>query len=485
MLQKIVLSLFFIVSLLLGYAQQRDVSLKDGKIVLDFSRSLDGVNKSKTYTIKRASSRFGHYKTIGKTTKSIFTDNKVVENPYNYYYQICVDDRLVVLLGLEIELFGANTFIYSASDDPSKIGEEVNALHERMFGKEFSPNRYGIFFKKGDYRASGLLKVPFYVQIAGLGHTPYDVQLSNIHTPPHLADGNGTCTFWRSAENLSVIGPETYVEEETFKWAVSQAAPLRRIYSTRVVRNQWGNGWVSGGYTADCYFESAAGSKNQQQWYTRNSYLGKGRGNFEEIKYNYCFQGVEFSPSVDQASYTNNWDKGGNVTVLPHTPIIREKPFLFFDQDQRYKVFRPALKRNHIGVSYAAGDMGEGEVIDVLDDFYVVKPGVDAVEINRQLARGKHLLFTPGMYELSESLQVTRPNTIVLGLGLATLIPGKENGTTAITVADVDGVTVASLMFDAHYSSQSLLQVGTEKTADRHAENPTLLADLFFSCRWI
>lgn len=163
-----------------------------------------------------------------------------------------------------------------------------------------------------------------------------------------------------------------------------------------------------------------------------------------------------------------------------HIHLLFGKNRFSFDQDQRYKVFRPALKRNHIGVSYAAGDMGEGEVIDVLDDFYVVKPGVDAVEINRQLARGKHLLFTPGMYELSESLQVTRPNTIVLGLGLATLIPGKENGTTAITVADVDGVTVASLMFDAHYSSQSLLQVGTEKTADRHAENPTLLADLFF-----
>src|SRR5690606_34405298 len=93
---------------------------------------------------------------------------------------------------------------------------------------------------------------------------------------------------------------------------------------------------------------------------------------------------------------------------------------------------------------------------------------------------GKHILFTPGMYELSECLHISHPNTIILGLGLATLIPGAENNTSAIVVEDVDGVTIASLMFDAHYSSHSLLQVGVEKTDVRHEENPTLLADLFF-----
>jgi Xaa-Pro aminopeptidase len=137
--------------------------------------------------------------------------------------------------------------------------------------------------------------------------------------------------------------------------------------------------------------------------------------------------------------------------------------------------------------------MGEGETFDVKKDFFVVQEGVSAVEMNRQLARGKHLLFTPGLYTLSEPLRVTRPGTIVLGLGLATLIPG-EGQETAIMVDDVDGVTIASLMFDAHYSSHSLLQVGGEVNATgpstgkdaatrtagracvRHSENPTLLA---------
>ncbi len=378
------------------------------------------------------------------------------------------------------ELFGPNVLIFSPKENMQAIADTVNALHEQMFHDQFSRKRYAVLFLPGDYREAGLLKVPYYMQIAGLGRTPYEVQLSNIHTPAPLGGDNGTCTFWRSAENLSVIGPETYDEPETFKWAVSQAAPLRRIYSTRTLRTQWGNGWVSGGFAADCHFEAPAGSNHQQQWYYRNSILNKGRGEFREIKYNYCFQGVELGPDVDRSTYRDNWDEGGNVTFIPTTPIIREKPFLFMGKDGRYKVFRPALRRESSGLSYTRKSMGKGEEIDVKKKFFIVKPGATANEMNRQLKAGKHLLFTPGMYTLEEPLHITHPGTILLGLGIATVIPG-EGCETAILVDDVDGVTIASLMFDAHYSSHSLLQVGPKAdTKVRHTDNPTLLADLFF-----
>jgi len=463
-----------------GQAQTKEADVKNGGVVLNFSKRVTDQKTGGTYTIKRAKGRFGKYETIGSTPASSFTDKTAKGNLFDYYYRVFDDKGQIAQLGLEIELFGENTYIYSPLDSVEAIGREINGIHDQMFGKEFSSNRYAMFFKPGDYKGAGLLKIPFYVHIAGLGRTPYEVEISNLHTPPHLSEGNGTCTFWRSAENLSVIGPETYNEEETFKWAVSQAAPIRRIYSTRVVRHQWGNGWVSGGYTADCHFESAAGSKHQQQWYTRNSLLNKGRGDFEEIKYNYCFQGVDFGPGVDMKTYQNNWDKGGNVTVIPSTPVIREKPFLFMDKDQRYKVFRPALKHNHKGISYSRTNMGDGDIIDLLKDFFIVKAGTTAEEMNKQLEAGKHLLITPGMYKLSEPLHITKPNTIVLGIGLATLIPDQENSTSAIVVDDVDGVSVASLMFDAHYSSHSLIQIGQENNKIRHDKNPTVLADLFF-----
>lgn len=332
-------------------ANAKGIEVRNGNIILDFSTKIASQTSAGTYTIKRSTGRFSEYQTIGSTSSTTFIDKKVKGNPHDYYYQITdKKGNLLASMAMDTEVFGDYVYIYSDTDRKVDVGNEINAIHEQMFGKEFSPNRYALLFKAGDYKEAGLLKVPFYVHLAGLGKTPFDVEVSNIHTPPHLSNGNGTCTFWRSAENLSVIGPETYDEEETFKWAVSQAAPIRRIYSQRVVRNQWENGWVSGGFTADCYFDAAAGSKNQQQWYTRNSFLNKGRGEFEEIKYNYCFQGIELGTEVDIKAYQNNWDKGGNVTFIPTTPIIREKPFLFIGDDGRYKVFRTALSPRYSNI---------------------------------------------------------------------------------------------------------------------------------------
>lgn len=374
--------------------------------------------------------------------------------------------------------FGPNVFIMHPDDDMNAIHETVEKIHTEMFSQHFGDGRYAILFAPGDYRAAGLMKVPFYVHMAGLGRTPYDVMLDNVHTPVHLANDNGTCTFWRSLENLSVLGEESYNEDDMFKWAVSQAAPIRRVYSQRTVKNQWKNGWVSGGFTADCYFEGPAGSDGQQQWYTRNSYLGKGRGQFREGSWNYMFQGVELGEGADKATYTNNWDKGGNVTFLPETPVIREKPFLFLDEKGNFKVFKPALRHNAAGVSYSREFMGEGTVLDVRKDFYIAAPGVSAKEINKQLARGRHIIFQPGIFELGEPLHVTKAGTIIMGLGWSTLVPGKENTEAAIIVEDLDDVSICSVLFDAFYTSHSLLTMkGSGKS---HKARPSLLSDVFF-----
>ncbi len=377
------------------------------------------------------------------------------------------------------EIFGNKVIVFSPSDAPEAVATKMAEINDSLFGKEMSPNRYAVLFKPGDYTAAGLINVPFYVHLAGLGKTPYDVKLHNVHTPPHLRDGNGTCTFWRSAENFSIVGPATYYEPETFKWAVSQAAPIRRIYSQRVLRTQWENGWVSGGYAADCIFEAPAGSDHQQQWFYRNSRLDEGRGNFREEKYNYCLQGVELGDKADMDSYYGNSARD-NVTFIPTTGIIREKPFLHIGDDGRYKVFRPDLRFDSKGVSYTPQDMGCGKSFDLLDNFYIVKEQTPASTINTQLKKGKNILFTPGMYIIDEPLIIDNPDAIVMGIGWATLIPGERNHETAIKVADVDGVTIASLLFDSHWSSNTLLQVGESKSAKRHTDNPVLLADLFF-----
>ncbi|WP_330999673.1 hypothetical protein [Cohnella fermenti] len=115
-----------------------------------------------------------------------------------------------------------------------------------------------------------------------------------------------------------------------------------------------------------------------------------------------------------------------------------------------------------------------------LDQFYIADPDSStAASMNAALSLGKNLLLTPGIYHLEDTIKVERPDTIVMGLGFATSIPaaGKE----AMAVADVDGVIVASLLFDAGPGgSPSLLEVGPAGSSADHSANPTSLHDLFF-----
>jgi hypothetical protein len=159
------------------------------------------------------------------------------------------------------------------------------------------------------------------------------------------------------------------------------------------------------------------------------------------------------------------------------TPVVREKPFLYVDGSGEYRVFVPALRTNSRGTSWF-GRTPAGSSLS-LSQFYVVRPGATAATINAALDAGRHLLFTPGVYPLDQTLRVTRPDTVVLGLGLATLEP--VNGVPAMTVADVDGVKVAGLLFEAGTTnSPVLMEVGPAGASARHTANPISLHDVFF-----
>lgn len=451
------------------------ISLGNNEITLDFT------GNSGKYTVKRAEGRFSEYHIIGTTSKPLYVDKNAIGSPYSYHYLV-LDEHgdTVASMSADQELFGDDVHIYSPADSPEAIAADIDEIHKKMFRAEMDSGRYALMFKPGDYTSAGLFNIGFYTHMAGLGKVPYDVKISNIHTPPHLNNDNGTCTFWRSLENFSVIGDELYDHDEMFNWAVSQAAPFRRIYSQRTVRNQWKNGWVSGGFTADCVFDAPVGSDGQQQWFTRNSYLNKGRGKFAEGAYNFVFTGVELGPEAAKETYIDtDWDNGGNVTFETTTPVVCEKPFLFIGDDNRYKVFRPSLRRDSKGVSYTEKYMGDGEIIDLIDSFLVAKPSTTAREINAALISGKHLLLTPGIYILEEPLTVSLPNTIVMGLGWATIVP-PDSAEYAIKVNDVDGIRLSSILFDAHHSNRTLLKVGDAGSLKRHTENPIVLSDMFF-----
>jgi hypothetical protein len=157
---------------------------------------------------------------------------------------------------------------------------------------------------------------------------------------------------------------------------------------------------------------------------------------------------------------------------------VREKPFLAVDTHGNYSVRVPSLRSNSAGITWHGGST-PGKSIPI-DRFYIAHPGQDtAATINGQLDKGKNLIFAPGNYDLAEPIRVTRANTVVMGLGFATLRP--TNGTAALTTADADGIIVAGLLIDAGpVSSPVLLEVGPSASKAMHAKNPISLHDVFF-----
>ncbi|WP_431976446.1 discoidin domain-containing protein [Micromonospora haikouensis] len=362
--------------------------------------------------------------------------------------------------------FGPNTFVFDPSTPTATIQSRLNTLFSQQETNQFGPQRYAVLFKPGTYTAD--VNLGFFTQVAGLGMSPDDVNLNgHVRVEAGWFGGNATQNFWRAAENLSVTLPAGVTVE---RWAVSQAAPYRRMH-LRGAQNQiqlWngGDGWSSGGLLADTRIDGLVVSGSQQQWYSRNSEFGNG---WTGSVWNMVFQGVTGAPPPHFPNPSH--------TVIAQTPQIREKPFLYVDGTGEYRVFVPALRTNSTGTSWY-GKTPAGSSIS-LSQFFVVRPGTSAATINAALAQGRHLLFTPGVHRVTEPIQVNRADTVILGLGLATI--QTDNGAVGMRVADVDGVKVAGIMFEAgQTTSPVLMEVGPPGSSADHSANPISLHDVFF-----
>jgi hypothetical protein len=114
-----------------------------------------------------------------------------------------------------------------------------------------------------------------------------------------------------------------------------------------------------------------------------------------------------------------------------------------------------------------------------MSHFYVVKASDTAATINSALSSGCNLFFTPGIYHVNQTLNVAKAGTIILGVGYPTIVP--DNGVNAMQVADVDGIRIKGLLFDAGTTnSNALLTVGPSGATASHAANPTTIQDVFF-----
>ncbi|HTU85171.1 MAG TPA: coagulation factor 5/8 type domain-containing protein, partial [Solirubrobacteraceae bacterium] len=239
-------------------------------------------------------------------------------------------------------------------------------------------------------------------------------------------------------------------------------------------------GFVSGGFLADDDFAGGVLiNGGQQQFFTRNSDID----DWTNGVWNQVFLGDSGAPATDFGAGASQY------TTLPTTPVSEEEPFLYTDSHGNYNVFVPAVQRDSVGPSYASG--AEAGTSIPIRRFFIANPATPVWVINAALALGQNLILTPGVYHLSQPIDVTRPGTVVMGLGFATLIP--EDGNVSMETATVPGIKLSGIIFDAGpRNSPALLVVGAHGGrfgrfarfaaggGSDDASEPTLVQDVFF-----
>ncbi|MFY1635051.1 adenylyl cyclase [Solwaraspora sp. WMMB335] len=379
---------------------------------------------------------------------------------------------------------GPHTTVFHPQMPVHEIQAELDAAYAEQVDNEMGRQRQAFLFLPGSYGTADeplQIKVGYYTEISGLGASPTDVVINGKIEAYNrcLTDGGtGNCialvNFWRTLSNLSLridaSGQDDCRSSANF-WAVSQAVSLRRMdisggglslmdYCTA------GPQYASGGFIADSRLPATTNG-SQQQWLTRNSEIES----WSNGVWNQVFTGVVGAP--DDAAFPDP-----PYTTLATTPLSREKPYLFVDARGGYQVRVPAVQRGSLGVSWGDG-LTPGRSIPIRD-FFVATPADPIHMINRQLAQGRHLLLTPGVYDVAHSIRVSRPDTVILGIGHATLTAVR--GAVPLDVAGVPGVVVAGVTIDAgETESPVLLRVG--RTYGRNASsprNPITLSDVYF-----
>ncbi len=390
---------------------------------------------------------------------------------------------------------------------------------------QFNTNRYAFLFKPGNYTGLNVY-VGYYTSVMGLGTDPTQTTIDyiscfmgngNADTPicPAGLSGHANLltgalnTFWRSLENFTT-NPNTAgnvwwpTANPGMTWAVSQSCPIRKVkingnlYLFQLLAHpglplpyNYSSASASGGFIADCVINgidtsnSAVTMGSQQQFFVRNSNVTSAGSKppFSNGVWNQVFVGTIGAPASNcgncpgqtnspKCPLTNcngclpsctQGDTGNPYTTIQATPIIAEKPYIVFGHlPGKFELAIPPAENNKIGTS-----LDNPAVVPTYVDFvnvYVATANDTAATINAQIALGNHIILTPGIYNLTDTININQQGLVLLGIGFPTLI--STTGKPCILVS-AQNVRVGGVLLQAGPSTPAtptLLQWGTTRT---------------------
>ena len=385
---------------------------------------------------------------------SIYDEYKIVplvNNDFKFSESVMTPNYLS-----SIFRFNDDVKIFNPSNDIDDINSFIHEYYEIARREEWYQKRLEILFMPGDYTGV-VISNGYYTSIKGLGYYPDDVVVSKLETKNHPNTGNALINFWRSNENINV--------KEDSVWAISQATSLRRMHFNKSLTlsdfdlEEGDNGWSSGGFIANTRIDDIVNPGSQQQFLLRNTTFES----FTHSNMNMVFEGT--IGQLPEGEWLNN-----RTTYLENSLKIKEKPYLVFDENKGFGVVVPSLNTYQNGYYF---DHTDYDFIS-LNDFYIAHPDFDDdVSINNALSKYQHILFTPGIYKIKDTLKVRNDESIIMGMGYATL-SSEENLGTLLEVESKDN-TICSLLFQNEKEINSFLHL-----KENNDNEETLLSDLFF-----
>ena len=350
----------------------------------------------------------------------------------------------------------------SLHQPPARTHLTLDSGHSPPNHGQFSASRFALLFKPGSYDVE--CPVGFYTQVLGLGKAPTDVTFTSprgvFSQEGDFSIGGALSSFWRGAENFRTQADFKWYVGSGMMWAVSQAAPVRRL----VVDNDLllfeyeppisPAGEASGGFAANVQVGGFVKPGSQQQWYARDSEVSPGK--WTGGVWNMVFSGVQGSPPPQCGDVGPGGKQVTPVTTLPATPVGRSRapalraacdppgrlrrrwrrsrlspstaPASTRSRFRRPRPTRPAPTLRARSVRRAAGwrrlaHAGGRQARAVpFEQVHVAQPGAAAADINAKLAAGLHVVLSPGVYHLEAPLRLVKAGQVLLGLGFATCV---------------------------------------------------------------
>ena len=201
--------------------------------------------------------------------------------------------------------------------------------------QHFSSERKAVFFEPREEPYKVDLQVGYYVQVAGLGASADGVVFADDgenkkkgpYCPAYFNEKARALTtldtFWRSAENF------TNTTQDGQLWAVSQAAPIRRIHTVNDLNLNDGGAPASGGHIANAQVDGTLIFGSQQQFCSRSVTVGdEGAINLgawsnvfvDTVAPEHCLKppagfsfGENLSLETRPANWKANWDGSGTT----------------------------------------------------------------------------------------------------------------------------------------------------------------------------